>query len=115
MRHRSLVRFQPVRLAAPATPYGVPGGSRLSGLAVRVEAELAEELDLLAPQAVVQHDAHQAHYRTTHDRDGPCACQLAEGMHLWRSSWAGSMRNPRRRFGKRGVSGDLSPPPGRLP
>ena len=44
-----------------ATPDGVPRRSRLSGLAVRGEAELrAAKLDLFAPDAVVQHDAHQA-------------------------------------------------------
>jgi hypothetical protein len=101
MRHRSLVRFQPVRLPAPATPYGVPRSSRLSGLAARVEAELrTAELDLHAPDAVVQHDAHQAHRLTTHDRDGPCARQLAEDMHVGRSAWAGSMKKPRRRLGE---------------
>ena len=39
MGHRTLVRFQPVRLPAPTTPYGVPRSSRLSGLVARAEAE----------------------------------------------------------------------------
>ena len=87
MRHRSLVRFQPVRLPAPATPYGVPRSSRLSGLVAGAEAEFrTAELDLLALDAVGQHDAHQAHHLTEHDRGGPCAYQLAKDMHLWRSS-----------------------------
>jgi len=79
--------FSRFRLPAPATPYGVPGGSRLSGLVARVEAEFrTAELDLLALDAVGQHDAHQAHHLTERDRGGPCAYQLAEDMHLWRSS-----------------------------
>ena len=84
--HRSCVRFQPVRLTALATPSGVPRRSRLSGLAARGEAELlAAKLDLLALDAVVQRDAHDAHCLTRGKRERPCACQLAEDMHLRRS------------------------------
>ena len=69
---RPLVRFQPVRLPAPATPYGVPGRGRRSGWLARVEAEFrTAELDLLALDAVGQHDAHQAHRLVDRDRDGP--------------------------------------------
>ena len=77
MGHRTLVRFQPVRLPAPATLYGVLRSSRLSGLVARVEAEFrTAELDLLALDAVGQHDVHQAHRLVDRDRDGPCANQL---------------------------------------
>jgi hypothetical protein len=108
-RHRSLVRFQPVRLTAPVTPCGVPGDCRLSGLAGRGETELlTAKLDLHAPDAVVQHDAHQAHRRTTYDRNGPCARKLAEDMHLRRSSsgWIDEKApSPGRRSGREwGVS-----------
>jgi hypothetical protein len=49
---------------------------RLSGLATRVETELlTAKLDLLAPHAVVQHDAHQAHRLTA--RDGAPASSSA--------------------------------------
>jgi hypothetical protein len=91
-----------------ATPDGVPRRSRLSGLAVRGEAELhAAKLDLFAPDAVVQHDAHQAHRLTARDRDGPCACQLAEDMHLRRSSWGWIYEKARRRVANRALMGSF--------
>jgi hypothetical protein len=78
-----------------ATPNGVPRASRLSRLATRVETQLlTTQLDLLAPQSVVQDDAHEAHRRPGQGRDDSWVGQPAEDSHLWLSSWAGNEKAP---------------------